>query len=213
MNLPFLWPQARPEEMALKLPGKPMHIRALCGGLRSVRNSLLNVKNLLEDWGEEWEHVQDTVAQDLTTAAMFLGGILDGCLIADLPSDQPVSKNLSFSRTAFTSPDLREIQTEINALRSGETPSQATHASIWSVINFWKHYLPYQPLPIQFTAGRRNPIRDFQLPLSGNGDAKSGPVVHDLLIPAFNAACAITKALLIKYNVPGNHEVRPIPLR
>jgi hypothetical protein len=209
-------PQAQPTELALKLPGKDMHMRALCCGLTSVRTSLLYVKNQLEDWDVQWELVQDAVARELTIASMLMGGILDGCVIAELqpprPDDPPL-KLMSFSRTLFTLPKLRDIQEEVNSLRSGEKHEQEIQASLWTVVNFWKHYLPYKPLPTKFTSGRLHPLRDFQLVLSGNGDARSGPVMHDLLIPAFNAACRITHELLAIYKVDGTHSVRPIPIR
>eukprot|EP00798_Chlamydomonas_sp_ICE-L_P029785 gene29785-biopygen5524 len=72
-------------EVALNLPGKVMHMRALCSGLASIRPSLLYVKNALEDHHDmDWTIFQDTVARELTMASMFLGGILDGCVIAEM---------------------------------------------------------------------------------------------------------------------------------
>jgi hypothetical protein len=191
------------------LPGKAMHIRALCSGLKSVRSSLLYVKNQLE-WNEQWDVVQDTVARELTTASMYLGGILDGCVIVDLPIHRPPTKTMSFSRTPFESANLRAIQDEVNSLRSMAVAEQDIQASLWTVINFWKHYLPYQPLPIKFVRDRMQPLRDFQLVLSGDGNALSGPIVHDLLIPAFNAACRITAKLLTLHEVSGEHNVPTI---
>jgi hypothetical protein len=204
--------QANAADLALKLPGKAMHVRALCSGLISVRSSLLYVKNMLEDMNIQWHHVQDTVARELTMSSMFLGGILDGCVIAELPPNHAPNKAMSFFGTPFHDADLRAIQVQVTTLRSSDQDGQEVQANLLTVINFWKHYLPYQPLPTEFTRGRMQPLRDFQLVLSGDGEKLSGPVVHDLLIPAFNAACRITSSLLLLHAVAGDYNVLPIDM-
>jgi hypothetical protein len=204
--------QAAPFELALKLPGKAMHMRALCEGLKSVRSCLSYVKNRLDDRGvtSPWKYVQDTVARELTMASMFLGGILDGCVIAELPHNQAPTRYMSFFNTQFRDNQLRTIQEKVIALRSSDKEDQEIYVNLSTVINFWKHYLPYQPLPTEFTRGRRYPLCDFQLVLSGDGEALSGPILHDLLIPAFNAACNIVNCMLQMYDVVDN--VDPIDM-
>lgn len=210
-----LTPQAKPAEMAKMLPGKKMHVRALCNGLAGVRTSLVYVKKVLEERDTPWLSVQNKVAQELTLASMSLGGILDACIIAELPDHQEnweangVSK-YSFTRTSFKNKDLCNAQREVNELRSEFVKGQAVAASLWSLVNFWKHYLPYQPLPSEFTCGSISSIRDFLLELGQ--DQRSGPVVHDLLIPAFNAACCITSTLLDLYTVPDAKEYQVEPI-
>lgn len=208
-----------PSEMAQQLPGKQLHVRALCNGLNNVRLSLSYVKNMLENRDTPWYLVQDTVARELTIASMFLGGILDGCIIvANLTDSQGEKKQniqyWSFKNTPFHDKTLRQSQERINALRSHLKSDQAVTASFWSVVNFWKHYLPYQPLPSEFTrqGSVSSTIHDFKLELGS--DSQSGPVVHDLLIPAFNEACVITSTLLDLYSVPepDTHRVEQIPL-
>eukprot|EP00798_Chlamydomonas_sp_ICE-L_P013077 gene13077-biopygen2949 len=217
-------------EVALTLPGKVMHVRALCSGLASIRPSLLYVKHALEDHHHDmdWTIFQDTVARELTMASMFLGGILDGCVIAEM--QQSIDKggpaapkrSVSFQGTMFQDATLRNIQEGVNGLRSFYFEEQSVQASLWTVINSWKHYFPYQPLPTEFSRGRL----DFQLVLDSNHAALdtgipeskdslnskplSGPVVHDLLIPAFNAACGITARLVEIYAVSGNHTIDQI---
>lgn len=141
-------PQATPSELALKLPGRAMHIRALCGGLKSVRSSLMYVKNMLDDIGtsSHWGYVQDTVASELTTASMFLGGILDGCVIAELPPGQAPNRTMSFFGTHFRDTELHDIQEKVIELRSSNLEDQTVYMNLSTLINFWKHYLPYQPL-------------------------------------------------------------------
>eukprot|EP00798_Chlamydomonas_sp_ICE-L_P027941 gene27941-biopygen3368 len=217
-------------EVALTLPGKVMHVRALCSGLASIRPSLLYVKHALQDHHHDmdWTIFQDTVARELTMASMFLGGILDGCVIAEM--QQSIDKggpaapkrSVSFKGTMFQDATLRNIQEGVNGLRSFYFEEQSVQASLWTVINCWKHYFPYQPLPTEFSRGRL----DFQLVLDSNHAALdtgipeskdslnskplSGPVVHDLLIPAFNAACGITARLVEIYAVSGNHTIDQI---
>eukprot|EP00798_Chlamydomonas_sp_ICE-L_P004739 gene4739-biopygen15023 len=217
-------------EVALPLPGKVMHVRALCSGLASICPSLLYVKHALEDHHHDmdWKIFQDTVARELTMASMFLGSILDGCVIAEM--QQSIDKggpaapkrSVSFQGTMFQDATLRNIQEGVNGLRSFYFEEQSVQASLWTVINCWKHYFPYQPLPTEFLRGRL----DFQLVLDSNHAALdtgipeskdslnskplSGPVVHDLLIPAFNAACGITARLVEIYAVSGNHTIDQI---
>eukprot|EP00798_Chlamydomonas_sp_ICE-L_P025082 gene25082-biopygen19531 len=96
-------------EVALTLPGKVMHVRALCSGLASIRPSLLYVKHALEDHHHDmdWTIFQDTVARELTMASMFLGGILDGCVIAEMQQSRdkggPATpkRSVSFQGTMF----------------------------------------------------------------------------------------------------------------
>ena len=204
--------QAAPCELALKLPGKAMHVRALCGELNSVRSSLMYVKNILEDWHMPWNLVQSTIARELTMSSMFLEGILDGCVIAELPPNRAPNKTMSFFDTLFQDVDLHAIQVHVAALRSSDRDGQEVQASLSTVINFWKHFIPYQPQPTEFTRGKMQPFRDFQLVLSGDGEALSGPIMHDLLIPAFNAACRITSRLLLLYAVDGADNVLPIDM-
>eukprot|EP00798_Chlamydomonas_sp_ICE-L_P028523 gene28523-biopygen32448 len=206
--------------VALHLPGKAMHVRALCGGLKSIRSSLLYIKSMLEDEDIRWELVQDTVARELTMSTMLLGGLLDGCVIAELPSrpnDFPAvpTSSMSFQTTMFQDDLLRNIQADVLSLRFFNQQSavecidavQEVQASLWTVINFWKHFLPYQPRALYIERGRRHARRDFQLVLCANKMLLSGPVVHDLLIPAYNAACRITHRLLEMYKVDGDHSV------
>jgi hypothetical protein len=172
------------------------------------------VKNMLDDIGtsSRWGYVQDTVASELTTASMFLGGILDGCVIAQLPPGQAPNRSMSFFGTHFRDTELHDIQEKVIKLRSSNQEDQTVYMNLSTLINFWKHYLPYQPLPTKFTRDRKHPMCDFQLVLSGDGELLSGPVLHDLLIPAFNAACSITKRMLIIYDVDGDHIVEPIDM-
>jgi hypothetical protein len=162
------------------------------------------VKNMLDDRGSScrWDYVQDTVACELSKASMFLGGILDGCIIAECQGS-------SFFDTHFKDAELRYIQEKVINLYSKEREDQEVYANLSTLINFWKNYLPYKPLPIEFDVGQKLTLCDLQIVLSGDG-ALSGPIMHDILIPTFNAACNITTRMLILYNVDGSNSPKEI---
>jgi hypothetical protein len=95
-------PQARAVDLATQIPSKSLHLRSLDNALRFTYNSLMYVLYALGQWtNEEWPPVEDTVAQHLATGTMFLGGALDGLIIAALPPHQPPSTSMSFERTAM----------------------------------------------------------------------------------------------------------------
>lgn len=74
---------------------------------------------------------------------------------------------------------------------------QPVHADVWSLVNFWKHYFPYQPRPSVF---ERSGCRDFKVAL-GDG-LFSGPILSDLIVPAFNAVCGIMRHISARLHEP-----------
>ena len=83
---------------------------------------------------------------------------------------------------AFEHPRLCSIRDQVKNLKSVCESNSNSYADLWTIADFWKRYLPCEPLPKEF-ANRRI---DFQIEL---GLGKSGPILHDLIIPAFNYAC------------------------
>lgn len=79
-------PQVRACDMALKIPSKLLHFRSLANALGHVRNNIGYVLDALRRWDDsEWPLVEDTVAKELSAGAIFLGGIMDGIVILELP--------------------------------------------------------------------------------------------------------------------------------
>jgi len=157
-------------------PCKTLHILSLCNTLNRVRSSLLYVKNMLDV--REWDKVRDTVAHELATVALFLGNVLDSCILVE---HSPLDKCIlvehsppSFLTTSFTDKILQNIQVKIN-----------DRVDFWKILGFWKHYPPYQPQITTFA----NKIRDITAI-----DAEI-PIVHDIFIPVFNLTCDITARL------------------
>jgi len=218
--------QAKGEDLALCLPGKGLHVQAICCGLKDIRESLRYVKCCLDEFEnmEKWKLEQVTVAREVTTAAMFLDGILDACVISELPETTVPRTNMSFYSTSFQDTELKRLQQDIRLLESNGDNAAQTRIKIGlkAVVNFWKHYMPYQHFPTKFTKGREHPIMDFMVEgkqcsneeKDFDEDQKnymrffSGPIVHDLLIPAFDLACQIADRLIVlksvdkKYRVP-----------
>jgi hypothetical protein len=205
--LPYLpamtsYPQARAQDLALHIPSPRLHFRSLANALQHVRNSLAYVLDALQRWDDaEWQAVEDTVARELSSGTMFLGGILDGLVILEASlsgaaaaagrAPTAAMSAMSFERTPFGLAPLRALQDAAKGLRSCERPDQARYADFWTLVNFWKHYFPYQPRPSVFV--RHGGARDIRVALGGGCD--SGPVLRDLLVPTFNLACDMMRAL------------------
>lgn len=67
---------------------------------------------------------------------------------------------------------------------------QGIYLDFWTLAEFWRQYFPLQPRPREFL---QSGVRDFQVLLTG--DAKSGLVMRDLVIPVFNGASEIAGLL------------------
>ena len=201
LNFYFDDTQAKPVQ--LSLPSRILHIRALCSGLFHVKKNLICVLDSLQRFDDsEWGLYEDKVAHELTAGTIILAGILDGLIMCYLFHNSP-ERSTSFSTTAFQRPDLQKIQQSINDLKSMSTsgspsgsPSSESRcagsraANFWTISDFWKHYYPYLPRPSTFTVHR---VRDFALNI-GDGHL-TGPILLDLIVPAFNGACDIALAI------------------
>lgn len=192
-------PQARPCDMALKIPSKNLHFRSLANAMGHVRLNLAYVLDALQRWDDsEWPLVEDTVARELSAGTIFMGGIMDGIVILEMPDGQLPTPNMSFERHPFNDLTIRAAQESAKHLRSMISANQPKHADIWTLVNFWKHYLPYQPRPSVFD--RSGNVRDFMLAL-GDGNF-SGPIITDLIVPTFNTVCSIMRHISAKLNEP-----------
>ena len=189
LNFYFDDTQAKPVQ--LSLPSRILHIRALCSGLFHVKKNLICVLDSLQRFDDsEWGLYEDKVAHELTAGTIILAGILDGLIMCYLFHNSP-ERSTSFCTTAFQRPDLQKIQQSIQDLKSMSLVGSASrHANFWTISDFWKHYYPYLPRPSNFTVQR---VRDFALNI-GDGHL-TGPILLDLIVPAFNGACDIALAI------------------
>jgi hypothetical protein len=169
-------PQVPPDVLAVRIPGHKMHLKALASGLRHVRSSIGYIVHMLNS-GEEWSmDVQDTVARELSSATMFLSGILDGLLLLELMKSDTYGDHtrVDFQHTRFSTSLLRDEQLGALSKRSPSMPhiddntthEQCFYVDFWSVANFWKHYFPYQPKPSWFDRQR---VCDICIHFGGTG--------------------------------------------
>ena len=177
--------QAKPKELIPKISSRLLHIRSLCSGLKNIKDHLVVVLDALRRCDDsEWCLYEDKIAHKLTAGTILLAGILDGLVVC--AGNHVIDKSTSFYTSNLHRPDLVTLQDEIKALSSGSS----RYADFWTIVNFWKHYYPYQPRPSQFT---REQVRDFSVNI---GEGKStGPILHDLIVPTFNRACKIAIAI------------------
>lgn len=217
----LLVPQVAPEVLAQSITGDALHLRSLDAALRRAKCLLGFVAVHLQtdqEWSVEW---QETLGFHLSAACTMIAGALDGmAILASMRSDNLTNLGtITFSNMAFSSLYAAREQTTLLELRSPRLPpqhSKTTHNSqdvyvdFFSVTNFWKHYMPLPPLPKFFEKER---VFDFQLEFGGIGvtikkltvtacacgtgttNEHSGPVLHDLLIPAYDCACNILHSL------------------
>jgi len=177
--------QAKPVDLAEALPGKKQHLKSIAHGLKTIRRDISYAMTALADYflDEERYYSQDCVSQKLTSATVLLEGLLDALVICALPDDTPPHQNMNFRyKDAFYDARLGDIQNHVKGLQTFSESNRTSYADLWTLADFWKHYLPCVPLPKEFPVSRV----DFQIEL---GLGKSGPILHDVILPAFNYAC------------------------
>ena len=180
--------QATPAELGAHIPSKSLHIRSLCNGLSHIKLDLRYVIHALRAFDDvDFIEQIDTTAHKLTSATIFLAGFLDGLVMLD--NEEP-SRSMDFQKTPFQTIELRELQEGIKSLKSFKIGGQETYADFWTIANYWKHYYPFHPPRSHFD---RYGINDFAINFGNNSE--SGPLMRDLIVPTFNAACKIAKTL------------------
>ena len=128
---------ARPLELATCLPGRVMHLRSLAQGLRFARNQIMHVIHALAIFDDsEPSYDCDTVSVDLTSATMFLRGVLDGLIFCELPPDIMPVLSMNFQTQAFYARDLQAIQDRIREYKSFDPQNKETYANFWTIANF-----------------------------------------------------------------------------
>jgi len=174
-------------------PGPKQHFRALVSALMHARSGLSYVQNALTNFTDDarWTLVEDTVARELATSALFVAGVLDGMVVLEATwSGQTPLASMSFERTPFANRDLRRLQDATKAFASSAQPDQSHAVDFETLVSFWRHYFPYKPRPSVFELrSNRKTVRDIAVSVGQN--CKTGPILLDLLLPTFNAACAM----------------------
>ena len=191
-------PVDMPVDMTVAFPGHKMHVRSINNAMRAIHVDLAYVKDALSRWeGGEWAMVVDSVSTKLSRATVMLQGQLDA--MAMCANDRP-GPNITFNKTVFEDDAMAHVQVRLKGLESRGTDGQRVWADFWTVANFWKHYIPYQPLPISFESG----VVDFQAVIGrderGN-EVKTGPLLRDLIFPTYDGARTLLGRLTQLYGV------------
>ena len=178
--------QARPVDLSSRLPGKKLHLKSIASGLRRVRLNLMYCTQSLQYYFSADRHAydEDAVSYTLRLLTVQLEGLLDGLIICGLNTETSPDQTMSFQRTPFTNQRLLDIQTAVKGLHSAHSTNTTSYANFWTIANFWRHYFPCSPRPIEI-----GNLLDFEIDLRDGG--KSGPLIHDLILPTFNHTCSI----------------------
>jgi hypothetical protein len=217
----FFVPQVTPEVLAERIPGETLHVRSMDAALRRGKTMIGSVLVSLQDSAELSIDMQESFGYHLSAGCIMIAGALDGMAILDARTRNfsNLSK-ITFTKSIFLSETVTEKQKLIKSLRSPPQPptesahlyaSQDMYVDFFSVMNFWKHFMPLPPAPTFFARER---VFDFQLEFGGAGITidsnnrvrtnsegtptaceRSGPIIRDLLIPTYDAACDILHAL------------------
>lgn len=180
------------------------HIEAIAGGLEFARLHLQYVTQKLWTAGDERveQHIHQTLHKEMMCGILFLMSALDAIVIADTVSANDLSTHTSFFNTALRDPQHRALQEEIKSLESYQYKTNTKSANLLTVSNFFKHYMPSAWMPKTFqiknTFGKYVGIQDFFIPF---GEEESGPILHDLVIPAYNKACDLILLMAETNNV------------
>ena len=184
-------PQKSPVDLSRHLPDKKLHLKSIVTGLKHIRSELVySVHSLQYYFSADLQcYDADTTSRMLTSSTVLLEGLLDGLVMCALAPETPPTRDMCFQKTPFVHQQLRDAQNRIKSLQSFSTTNPETYADFWTISNFWKHYLPCVPLPTEFD--NLQPF-DFQVTI---GKGKSGPLIHDLIMPTFNEACRMIEII------------------
>ena len=168
MNLCNYLPNYQQDIAKIMIQGKKLHVKAIHEALMLVRQELELVRTGLAvfalpdtDRGVfDVKHMGVTLAR--TTA--LLVGLLDALIIC---SAAVPSKDHSFHKFEFDDPQLKQLQKNIKDLRSPPNGN----LDFFALANFWKHYFPYNLLPIHNVSVNYTPdyYIDFNSPIDING--------------------------------------------
>lgn len=136
----------------------------------------------------------------MSDGVVGLEGVLDGLVMLDQADQAELTHRMSFKVTQLQDQQMRAEQNQLMDLKSSEWPGQGTYVDFWAIADFWKHYMPYQPRPSEFS---RQGVKDYQLQL-GNG-SKSGPIFTDLIVPVFNGAVEIARLFALRHNLDATY--------
>lgn len=205
--------QGRPAPLDI-MSEKCAHIRSLANALKLVHTSIDYVKESLTCLDDDWDtDMQYDIARELVTLTMLLSSTLDGLVQVDIHEEMDITsidpfyydqKDATFLKTPLTNIRLRSLQEKCKEFKSYELErddhsgqkvmDQPVFIDFWSITDFWKVYFPSNQTPQML----KNGIRDFYVGIWN--EYKSGPIMHDLIIPTYNIAYEICTSMMKMVN-------------
>ena len=197
--LPLMQVQVRAIECARKntCVGTEKHIEAIAQGLSFAREPLRYASRLLWTAGisKIEEQMHQAIHKQFMCGIFFLMSALDAMVVVDASSVDDLSAAMNFFSTPLKDPAQFRIQEDILALESFQMEANAQSADLRTVNNFFKHYMPVERWSKTFTVknvnGANTNIQDILLTFG----EESGPILYDLVVPAFNKACDLLKLM------------------
>ena len=207
--------QAPANSLMGNIAGAAVHLKAIANQLEDIQNDYVFVLDLLKNpdwsvWGDKYKngHLtnREEASKRLTSSVVRLQSALDAIAVMD-NNIRPKKDRIAFQKVSFWKTDLtlhtaRNLQVYLRTKASRKRDIDSFYLDFNSLANFWKHYYPSLLEPQD-----NHPHRDFFLSVhfcSNNIEHKgsSGPILHDLLVPALRVALGLVFLYAGHFNVP-----------
>jgi hypothetical protein len=173
------------------------HIEAIAQGLSFARDPLRYATRSLWTAGNSKikEQQHQAIHKQFMCGIFFLMSAFDAMVVVDASVVDDLSAEMNFFSTPLKDPAQFRIQEDIKALESFQMESNTQSADLQTVNNFFKHYMPVEQSSKTFTVknvnGANTSIQDIVITFG----EESGPILYDLVVPAFNKACGLLKLI------------------
>jgi hypothetical protein len=197
--LPLMQVRVRAIESAGKNTslGTEKHIEAIAQGLSFARDPLRYATRSLWTAGNSKikEQQHKAIHKQFMCGLFFLMSALDAMVVVDASAVDDLSGAMKFFSTPLKDPAQFRIQEDIKALESFQMEANTQSADLETVNIFFKHYMPVEQWSKTFTVknvnGANINIQDIVITFG----EESGPIMYDIVAPAFNKACDLLKLI------------------
>ena len=198
--------QVRPIKREMKCLTFEKHIESIAQGLTFARDGLKYASYQL--WVDKKilvEYKPPAVHNAVMRGLFFLMPALDAMVIADVGSTDGDLTSTSFFTASLSNPAVRKIQDEIKALESVQHQTNTKSVDLKTVSNFFRHCTPYEQLLKPFTVKHDNgTVIDILDMFIAFECEESGPLLYDIIIPAYNKACELLELMAKAQNMSIN---------
>ena len=197
--LPLMQVRVRAIESAGKNTslGTEKHIEAIAQGLSFARDPLRYATRSLWTAGNSKikEQQHKAIHKQFMCGLFFLMSALDAMVVVDASAVDDLSGAMKFFSTPLKDPAQFRIQEDIKSLESFQMEANTQSADLETVNIFFKHYMPVEQWSKTFTVknvnGANINIQDIVITFG----EESGPIMYDIVAPAFNKACDLLKLI------------------